>query len=110
MTFEEAVKELNKLFEFPDVPEHIANDYDYEFVGSQCDVIEIIEKLQVTYASKIKMTFEQKDELMQFLDEIDFGFETFWFCLGSGSNLYIDFSENELMQAWLHQELIEVEE
>lgn len=70
--------------------------------------LSIIKNLQSTYASKIKMTFEQKDELMQFLDDSDFGFETFWLCLGSGANLYKDFSENELMQAWLHPELIEV--
>ena len=70
----------------------------------------LVNDLQETYAPKIKMTFEQKDELMQFLDESDFGFENFWFCLGSGSNLYIEFTENELMRAWLHPELIEVKE
>ena len=70
--------------------------------------LSIIKNLKETYAPKIKMTFEQKDELMQFLDESDFGFENFWFCLGSGANLYNEFTENELMRAWLHPELIEV--
>ena len=69
-----------------------------------------IEQLQETYAQKIKMTFEQKDELMQFLGESDFGFEDFWICLGSGANIYNEFTENDLMRAWLHPELIEVEE
>ena len=68
----------------------------------------LVNDLQETYAPKIKMTSEQKEEFMEFLDESDFGFETFWFCLGSGANLYKDFSENELMTAWLHPELIEV--
>lgn len=68
----------------------------------------IINKLQETYAPKIKMTFEQKDELMQFLDDSGYGFETFWFCLGSGDSLYKEFTENEMMHAWLHPELIEV--
>ena len=68
----------------------------------------LVNDLQETYAPKIKMTFEQKDELMQFLGESDFGFENFWFCLGSGSVLYREFTENELMRAWLHPELIEV--
>ena len=68
----------------------------------------IINKLQETYAPRIKMTFEQKDELMQFLGESDFGFEDFWICLGSGANIYNEFTENELMRAWLHPELIEV--
>ena len=67
-----------------------------------------IEQLQETYAPKIKMTFEQKDELMQFLDDSGYGFETFWFCLGSGDSLYKEFTENEMMRAWLHPELIEV--
>ena len=67
-----------------------------------------IEQLQETYAPRIKMTFEQKDELMQFLGESDFGFEDFWICLGSGANIYNEFTENELMRAWLHPELIEV--
>lgn len=68
----------------------------------------LVNDLQETYAPKIKMTFEQKDELMQFLGESDFGFENFWICLGSGANLYNEFTENELMRAWLHPELIEV--
>ena len=67
-----------------------------------------IEKLQETYAPKIKMTFEQKDGIMQFLGESDFGFENFWICLGSGANIYNEFTENDLMRAWLHPELIEV--
>lgn len=70
--------------------------------------LSIIKNLQETYAPKIKMTFEQKDELMQFLDDSGYGFETFWFCLGSGANLYKEFTENEMMHAWLHPELIEV--
>lgn len=68
----------------------------------------LVNDLQETYAPKINMTFEQKDGLMQFLDESDFGFKTFWICFGAGSSLYKDFTENELMQAWLHPELIEV--
>ena len=68
----------------------------------------IIKNLKETYAPRIKMTFEQKDELMQFLGESDFGFEDFWICLGSGTNIYNEFTENDLMRAWLHPELIEV--
>ena len=67
----------------------------------------IIKNLKETYEPKIKMTIEQKDELIQFLDEPDLGFVTFLFCF-SGANLYKEFSEKELMRAWLHPELIEV--
>ena len=72
------------------------------------EISDSLENIEATYASKIKMTFEQKDGLMQFY-ESDFGFKTFWICFGSGSSLYKEFSEKELMQAWLYPELIEVE-
>ena len=72
------------------------------------EISDSLENIEATYAPKIKMTFEQKDELMKFLDDSGYGFETFWFCLGSGANLYKEFSEKELMRAWLHPELIEV--
>lgn len=111
MTFEEVYKFLYKKYEI------VRFDYSDKTIKakdsiaiSTYDLFELIEGLKEAYAPKIKMTFEQKDELMQFLDESDFGFENFWFCLGSGSNLYIEFTENELMRAWLHPELIEVKE
>ena len=109
MTFEEVYKFLYKKYKI------VSFDYSDKTIKakdsitiSTFDLFELIEGLKEAYAPKIKMTFEQKDELMQFLDESDFGFENFWFCLGSGSNLYNEFTENELMRAWLHPELIEV--
>ena len=68
----------------------------------------LVNDLQETYAPKIKMTSEQKEEFVAFLNSPDDNFENFWFCLGSGANLYKEFSEKELMHAWLHPELIEV--
>ena len=56
MTFEEAIEIIEEV------------DGEVGAIGY------IINKLQETYAPKIKMTFEQKDELMQFLGESDFGF------------------------------------
>ena len=71
----------------------------------------IINKLQETYAPKIKMTSEQKEQFMAFVDSPDDKFENFWFCLGSGDSLYKNkISEDDLMRAWLHPELIEVKE
>ena len=68
-----------------------------------------IEQLQETYAPKIKMTSEQKEEFMAFVNIPDNNFENFWFCLGSGDSLYKNkISEEDLMRAWLHPELIEV--
>ena len=70
--------------------------------------LSIIKNLKETYAPKIKMTLEQRDKLMIFIYE-DENFENFWFCLGSGDSLYKNkISEDDLMRAWLHPELIEV--
>ena len=71
--------------------------------------LSIIKNLQETYAPKIKMTSEQKEQFMAFVDSPDDNFENFWFCLGSGDSLYKNkISEEDLMRAWLHPELIEV--
>ena len=73
--------------------------------------LSIIKNLKETYAPKIKMTSEQKEQFMAFVDSPDDKFENFWFCLGSGDSLYKNkISEDDLMRAWLHPELIEVEE
>ena len=103
MTFEEAI-EIIKKYE--------SKEYQglYEVDGGFLSVEYIIDKLQETYAPKIKMTFKQKDNLMLFIYEDD-DFEDFWFYFGKfsyGIGLYKEFTENELMQAWLHPELIEV--
>ena len=92
MTFEEAIEIIEEV------------DGEVGAIGY------IINKLQETYAPKIKMTFEQKEQFMAFVDSPDDKFENFWFCLGSGDSDYKEFTENELMCAWLHPELIEVEE
>ena len=71
----------------------------------------LVNDLQETYAPKIKMTSEQKEEFMAFVNSPDDKFENFWFCLGSGDSLYKNkISEEDLMRAWLHPELIEVED
>ena len=73
------------------------------------EVSKVISTLKETYASKIKMTSEQKEEFMAFVNSPDDNFENFWFCLGSGDSLYKNkISEEDLMRAWLHPELIEV--
>ena len=73
------------------------------------EVSKVISTLKENYAPKIKMTSEQKEEFMAFVDSPDNKFENFWFCLGSGDSLYKNkISEEDLMQAWLHPKLIEV--
>ena len=71
--------------------------------------LSIIKNLKENYAPKIKMTSEQKEQFMAFVNSPDNNFENFWFCLGSGDSLYKNkISEDDLMRAWLHPELIEV--
>ena len=71
----------------------------------------LVNDLQETYAPKITMTSEQKEEFVAFLTSPDDNFENFWFCLGSGDSLYKNkISEEDLKRAWLHPELIEVKE
>ena len=93
MTFEEAIEIIEEV------------DGEVGAIGY------IINKLQETYAPKIKMTSEQKEEFMAFVNIPDNNFENFWFCLGSGDSLYKNkISDEDLMCAWLHPELIEVED
>ena len=73
------------------------------------EVSKVISTLKENDAPKIKMTSEQKEEFMAFVNSPDNNFENFWFCLGSGDSLYKNkISEEDLMRAWLHPELIEV--
>ena len=110
MTFEEVYKILYKKYEI------VRFDYSDKTIKakdsitiSTFDLFDLIEGLKETYAPKIKMTSEQKEEFMAFVDNPDDKFENFWFCLGSGDSLYKNkISEDDLMRAWLHPELIEV--
>ena len=74
---------------------------------STWELFALIDGLKETYAPKIKMTLEQRDKLVLFIYE-DENFEDFWYCYGRGCKLYKEFTEEELMRAWLHPELIEV--
>ena len=116
MTFEEAIEHLDNVKEaerreFTDQFGRIVEDY-FEIENYRLwekEVRKVISTLQETYAPKIKMTSEQKEQFMAFVDSPDDKFENFWFCLGSGDSLYKNkISEDDLMRAWLHPELIEV--
>ena len=110
MTFEEAI---DKIILHQEEEDRNPGAYvSYDGLGAMVD---ILRELEETYAPKIKMTLEQRDELMRFLSE-DEEFEDF--CYGYRRKLYKEFSEeeelykefteSELMRAWLHPELIEV--
>lgn len=114
MTFEEAIEHLDNVKEaeakeYTDKFGHF-DELAFELKNYRLWAMEVhktIDKLQSTYAPKIKMTIEQRNKFMIFISE-DEEFEDFWYCYGYGRKLYKEFSEKELMQAWLHPELIEV--
>ena len=112
MTFEEVYKILykkHKVARWDDVDKEL-KVRDVTTI-STWELFALIDGLKETYAPKIKMTSEQKEEFMAFVDNPDDKFENFWFCLGSGDSLYKNkISEEDLMRAWLHPELIEVTE
>ena len=105
MTFEEAIELIEDEC-------RVEAEDGFSTKGKDLDTflaLSIIKNLQETYAQKIKMTSEQKEEFVAFVDNPDDKFENFWFCLGSGDSLYKNkISEEDFMRAWLHPELIEV--
>ena len=110
MTFEEVYKILYKKYKvarWDDVDKEL-KVRDVTTI-STWELFDLIDGLKETYAQKIKMASEQKEEFMAFVNSPDDNFENFWFCLGSGDGLYKNkISEEDLMRAWLHPELIEV--
>ena len=112
MTFEEVYKILykkHKVARWDDVDKKL-KVRDVTTI-STWELFALIDGLKETYAPKIKMTSEQKEQFMEFVDSPDDKFENFWFCLGSGDSLYKNkINEDDLMRAWLHPELIEVED
>ena len=108
MTFEEVYKILYKKYKvarWDDVDKKL-KVRDVTTI-STWELFALIDGLKETYAPKIKMTLDQRDKLMLFIYE-DENFEDFWYCYGRGCKLYKEFTEEELMMAWLHPELIEV--
>ena len=104
MTFEEAEEFIISCQE-----QEEQNPGLYETSDGLGVMVNLLRRLKATYAPKIKMTSEQKEQFMEFVDSPDDKFENFWFCLGSGDSLYKNkISEDDLMRAWLNTELIEV--
>ena len=112
MTFEEVYKipyKKHKVARWDDVDKKL-KVRDVTTI-STWELFALIDGLKETYAPKIKMTSEQKEQFMEFVDSPDDKFENFWFCLGSGDSLYKNkINEDDLMRAWLHPELVEVKE
>ena len=104
MTFEDAIeiylngKDEDGLFKMND--------------GTVCDLFYIVKELEKTYAPKIKMPQKIMLVFMEMKFNYQVDFEFFWKLMGdcvATDYLRENYKEEEIMQAWLHPELIEVE-
>jgi hypothetical protein len=119
MKFEEAIEKINDLFIEPCIPGYSSGDFAPEFLGQIEDLEEIIEELQTTYASKIKMTKKQKQAIeVNLLGLFDIDSDTDWdtgFIDEDSLGVVViselsGLAEDDVVRAWLHPELIEVVE
>lgn len=114
MVFDEAIKyakELSFVQSYEDV-------YEYNLVIDLEDVIEILENLKQEYKPTIEMTAKEKEHLLSiattsvtftnFYEQVLKQSTNIKFGVQTTPELYKHLSENELMQAWLHQDTIKV--
>lgn len=107
MNFDEAIK-YAKEYSFVQSYEY---EYDYNLVTDLDDVIELLEKLKEEYAPRIEMTNEDKNTLYYYLENSTFFslierkhaiIEAETLGITEGINEFLDLSDEDLMQAWLH--------
>ena len=108
MTFDEAIK---KAKEDSFVEEMLSDVVDLE------DVIELLENIKKEYAPTVEMTKEYRNTLRFYLENRTFFslierkhafIEVEMLGITSGSNEFLNLSDEDLMQAWLHPETIKV--
>ena len=97
-TFKDAFEEINeKAF-------YIEKDETWANVSSS--VVYLVMDLQETYAPTIKMTEAEKTLLMNYLEMSSLS--SFMDLVLYSNGLYDNLSDEELAQAWLHPESIEI--
>jgi len=108
MVFDEAIKYAN---ENSFVEEMLSDVVELE------DVIELLENIKKEYAPTVEMTKEDRNTLMFYLENSTFFslierkhafIEVEMLGITSGSNEFLNLSDEDLMQAWLHPETIKV--
>lgn len=113
MTFDEAIEKLEQLanFEVGKTTGNIRRDFKLE-LG---DVRDLLTELREEYAPTVEMTKVGKNYLLYYLENSSFGsFISDINLVRSGTigveptDYFEDLSDEDLMQAWLHPELIKV--
>lgn len=108
MGFDEAIK---KAKEDSFVEEMLSDVVDLE------DVIELLENLKKEYAPTVEMTKEDRNTFRFYLENSTFFsliernhavIEAEMLGITEGVNEFLDLSDEDLMQAWLHLETIKV--
>ena len=109
MTFDEAIKYAK---ENSFVEEMLSDVVELE------DVIEILEKLKKEYAPTVEMTKTEKNNILSskkyglsfinFYADVMHQSTAIKFGVQTNPELYKSFSEEKLMQAWLHPETIKI--
>ena len=108
MVFDEAIKYAN---ENSFVEEMLSDVVELE------DVIELLENIKKEYAPTVEMTKEDRNTLRFYLENSTFFslierkhafIEVEMLGITSGSNEFLNLSDEDLMQAWLHPETIKV--
>ena len=118
MTFEEAIEHLDNVKEteskdYTDKFGHF-DELAFELKNYRLwarEVHKTIDKLQSTYAPKIKMPQKIMLVFMEMKFNYQVDFEFFWKLMGdcvATDYLRENYKEEEIMMAWLHPELIEV--
>lgn len=97
-TFKDAFDEIEELSFTQDNGESWVNNYS--------SVYYLIQELEENYAPTIKMHKVGKEQLLWFLENSNF--ERFLENVGETQKLYTELSIEDLMQAWLHPESIEI--
>lgn len=106
MTFDEAIKEIDNALDL----------IDYDDMTNKID--EVFNKLREEYAPTIEMTAKEKEHLLSiattsvtftnFYEQVLKQSTNIKFGVQTTPELYKHLQENELMQAWLHQDTIKV--
>lgn len=106
MTFDEAIKEIDNALDL----------IDYDDMTNKID--EVFNKLREEYAPTIEMTAKEKEHLLSiattsvtftnFYEQVLKQSTNIKFGVQTTPELYKHLPENELMQAWLHQDTIKV--
>jgi len=108
MKFNEAINEVRSH----------ENTYDETSGTIQTfSVLDMIDELRQEYAPTVEMTKEDKKTLLYYLENSTFFslierkhafIEVEMLGITSGSNEFLDLSDEDLMQAWLHPETVKV--